>query len=197
MCHQCCNGWMPMLLSVFLSSLQCVLKMYQKWCDWLVVVFPMVQLHLYPDQNRCPLLSKIWCISIQKSGASLFKNLVHPLNNLMYPFKNLIIFLFQKKSSTIRTPRQFLKNLLKILPSIPAPTLQPYGSFNMWTVQIFHMCVGHLPSLHGDIFLPFFYRILSKSLYLAVIFSLDGSKSHVKIKNKIEIRNVSYNQNEI
>ena len=70
MCHQCCNGWMPMLLSVFLSSLQCVLKMYQKWCDWLVVVFPMVQLHLYPDQNRCPLLSKIWCISIQKSSAS-------------------------------------------------------------------------------------------------------------------------------
>ena len=121
MCHQCCNGWMPMLLSVFLSSLQCVLKMYQKWCDWLVVVFPMVQLHLYPDQNRCPLLSKIWCISIQKSGASLFKNLVHPLNNLMYPFKNLIIFLFQKKSSTIRTPPQFLKNLLKILSYLLPP----------------------------------------------------------------------------
>ena len=50
---------MPMLLSVFLSSLQCALKMYQKWCDWLMVVFPMVQLHLYPDQNQCPLLSKI------------------------------------------------------------------------------------------------------------------------------------------
>ena len=132
---------MPMLLSVFLSSLQCALKMYHKWCGWLVVVFPMVQLHLYPDQNLCLLLSKIWCISIQKSGASPlqksgaslfqkshhtpFQNLViFPLNNLVYSFKNLIIFLFQK-SLAIRTPPQFLNNLLKILPSIPAPTLHP------------------------------------------------------------------------
>ena len=121
---------MPMLLSVFLSSLQCALKMYQKWCSWLVVIFPMVQLHLYPDQNRCALLFKILCIALQKSGASLFQKFHHtpfqnlvifPLNNLVYPFKNLIIFLFQKKSSTIRTPPQFLKNLLKILSYLLPP----------------------------------------------------------------------------
>ena len=152
---------MPMLLSVFLSSLQCALKMYQKWCGWLMVVFPMVKLHLYPDQNRCPLLSKIWSIPLQKSGASPFqKSHASPFQKSHHtPFQNLVIFPFKnlvhhsskiwciplskipsyplpksghlspqksgvsfsksghlslpKKSSTIRTPPQFLQNLLK------------------------------------------------------------------------------------
>ena len=150
------------------------------------------------------ILIRIGVRSSPKSGASLFKKLVHLYSKIWCIPSTISCILSKiwssfssKKSPAIRTPPQFLKNLLKILPSIPAPTLHPYGSFNMWTVQIFHMHAGHLPSLHGDIFLPFFYRILFKSLYLVVIFSLDGSKSHVKIKNKIEIRNVSYDQNEI
>ena len=81
-----------MLLSVFLSFLQCALKMYQKWCGWLMVVFPMVQFHLYPDQNRCPLLYKIWSIPFQKSHAFSFQKSHHtPFQNLViFPFKNLV-----------------------------------------------------------------------------------------------------------
>ena len=81
----------------------------------------------------CVPSSKIWCIPLQKSGASLFQKSHHtpfqnlvifPLNNLVYPFKIWSSF-SSKKSPAIRTPPQFLNNLLKILPSIPAPTLHP------------------------------------------------------------------------
>ena len=169
---------MSMLLSVFLSSLQCALKMYQKWCGWLMVVFPMVQLHLYPDQNRCPLLSKIWCISIQKSGASLFKNPIIPPSKIWSSFPTKIWCILSKIWSSFSSkklqhdqnssvPRESAKNpsfhtcshlaTVGILQYVDCPDL----SHACWPLTI--LAWWYLPS--------FLYRILSKSLYLVMIFS--------------------------
>ena len=75
-----------------------------------------------PLQNLVHLHAKIWCITLQKSDASPFQKSHHTpfqnlvifsLYNLVYPFKNLIIFLFQKSpapSELLLSPQESAKN---------------------------------------------------------------------------------------